>query len=107
MRADQAALLQGNVKILMVGNATATLIAVLMLGGGTAPWALWPWVALQAANIGFNSWAAWRVGQRPATPRNAQRRLRASAIASATSGLLWALGVRCSGRPVTSHRSCC
>ena len=93
VRADQAALLQGNVKSLMLGNAAATLIAVLMLGSGAAPWALWPWVALQAANIGFNSWAAWRVGQRPATPRNAQRRLRAAAIASTTSGLLWALGV--------------
>jgi len=93
VRADQAALLQGNVKSLMLGNAAATLIAVLMLGSGAAPWALWPWVALQAANIGFNSWAAWRVGKRPATPRNAQRRLRAAAIASTTSGLLWALGV--------------
>ena len=93
VRADQAALLQGNVKSLMLGNAAATLIALLMLGSGAAPWALWPWVALQAANIGFNSWAAWRVGKRPATPRNAQRRLRAAAIASTTSGLLWALGV--------------
>ena len=99
VRADQAALLQGNVKSLMLGNAAATLIAVLMLGSGAAPWALWPWVALQAANIGFNSWAAWRVGQRPATPRNAQRRLRAAAIASTTSGLLWALGVAVLWRP--------
>ena len=54
---------------------------------------------MQAANIGFNSWAAWRVGQRPATPRNAQRRLRASAIASTTSGLLWAAGVAVFWRP--------
>jgi signal transduction histidine kinase len=83
----------------MLGNAAATLIAVLMLGSGAAPWALWPWVALQAANIGFNSWAAWRVGARPATPRNAQRRLRAAAIASTTSGLLWALGVAVLWRP--------
>jgi signal transduction histidine kinase len=92
-------LLQGNVKSLMLGNAAATLIAVLMLGSGAAPWALWPWVALQAANIGFNSWAAWRVGTRPATPRNAQRRLRAAAIASTASGLLWALGVAVLWRP--------
>jgi len=99
VRADQAALLQGNVTSLMMGNAAATSIAVLMLGGGAARWALWPWVALQAANITFNGWAGWRVRRRPATPRNAQRRLKAAAVASTISGLLWALGVAVLWRP--------
>jgi signal transduction histidine kinase/CheY-like chemotaxis protein len=33
------------------------------------------------------------VASRPATPRNAQRRLRAATVASTLSGLLWAVGV--------------
>jgi signal transduction histidine kinase/ActR/RegA family two-component response regulator len=81
------------VKSLMLGNAAATLIAVLMLGSAAEPWALWPWVALQAANVAFNSRAAWRISRRPATPRSAPRRLGAAALASTVSGLLWAAGV--------------
>jgi len=93
VQVEQATLLQGNVKSLMLLYALVTVISALMLGGGAAPWALRLWLALQAANVAFNGWAAWRIARRPATPSNAPRRLRAAAWACTISGLLWAMGV--------------
>lgn len=93
VQVEQATLLQGNVKSLMLLYALVTVIAALMLGGGATPWALGLWLSLQAANVAFNGWAAWRIARRPATPSNAPRRLRAAARACTLSGLLWAMGV--------------
>ena len=99
VRADLAALLQGNVIALMLGTAATLVVAVGMLREGAAPWALWPWVALQVVNATVNAWAGWRVGRRAATPRNAQRRLAAASRACLVSGLLWAAGVLVLWRP--------
>ena len=91
--ADQATLLQTNVKLQMLAYASVTALAALMLGSEVTPWALWLWLALQTANVVFNLWAAQRLARRPTTPRNAPRRLRAAAWACRVSGLLWAVGV--------------
>jgi signal transduction histidine kinase len=90
---DQANALQGNVLGLMAGNIAISVFVAWLLRDAAHPALVWGWFALQVSNGLFNGWAGWRVGRRPASPRSAPRRLRAAAIASTISGLLWGAGV--------------
>lgn len=91
--ADQANSVQGNLLLLVVGNAITAVVAAWIMLGPSPLWQVMAWLAVQLGLAGLSLVQALSIRRRPATPRNAARRLRSNTVGIGISGALWAVGV--------------
>lgn len=88
--ADQANSVQGNLKWLIAANAVVCVVGAWIMVNPAPAWQVGLWLAVQ---LNLSATQGPRVGRRPATPRNAARRLRTNTIGIGIGGALWAVGV--------------
>jgi len=91
--ADQANAIQGNLLLLVVGNAITAVVAAWIMVDPAPLGPVLAWLALQLGLAALSLAQALRIRQRPAVPRNAARRLRSNTLGIAVSGVVWAAGV--------------
>jgi two-component system, sensor histidine kinase len=91
--ADQAHALQGNAAPLMIGSALTTGVAGWTFWSAVSRPALLVWMGVMLVYCALNLYASLKIANRPASLRNAARRLRHSAIACLISGVLWGAGL--------------
>jgi len=91
--ADQANSIQANLLLLIVGNAITAIVAAWIMVDPAPLWQVLAWLAVQLGLAALSLAQALRIRRRPATPRNAARRLRGNTIGIGVSGALWAAGV--------------
>ncbi|MBI5716235.1 MAG: hybrid sensor histidine kinase/response regulator [Burkholderiales bacterium] len=91
--AEQANSIQGNIFLLIVGNAITAVVAAWIMVDPAPLGPVLAWLAVQLGLAALSLAQALRIRHRPATPRNAARRLRGNTIGIAISGAVWAFGV--------------
>ncbi|MBL8345722.1 MAG: hybrid sensor histidine kinase/response regulator [Rubrivivax sp.] len=91
--ADQANSIQGNIFLLIGGNAITAAVAAWIMVDPAPLWQVLVWLGVQLGLAVLSLAQALRIRHRPATPRNAARRLRGNTIGIAISGAVWAVGV--------------
>ncbi|MBL8384710.1 MAG: hybrid sensor histidine kinase/response regulator [Burkholderiales bacterium] len=91
--ADQANSIQGNIFQLIGGNAITAVVAAWIMVDPAPLSQVLVWLGVQLAFAALSLAQALRTRHRPATPRNAARRLRGNTVGIGVSGALWAIGV--------------
>ena len=91
--ADQANSIQGNIFQLIGGNAITAVVAAWIMVNPAPLSQVLVWLGVQLAFAALSLLQAMRIRRRPATPRNAARRLRSNTIGIGVSGALWAIAV--------------
>ena len=91
--AEQANSIQGNLFLLIVGNAITAVVAAWIMVNPAPLGPVLVWLGVQLGLAALSLVQAQRIRNRPATPRNAARRLRGNTIGIAISGVVWAVGV--------------
>jgi signal transduction histidine kinase len=91
--ADRANTIQGNIFPLIAGNAITAVVAAWIMVNPAPLAQVLVWLGAQLGLGALSTVQALRIRHRPATPRNAARRLRGNTVGIAISGALWAIGV--------------
>ena len=90
--AEQADAVYGNIKGLMFGNAIVATTCAWAFLQGSHTTGVWIWLSAQLIMNALGFWSERRP-RRPATARNAARRLRAITLGVSFGGWMWAAGL--------------
>jgi two-component system, sensor histidine kinase len=93
IKAEQARALGGNLLGLSLGYLAIAVAAAWMLRDSTSRTVVWGWFIVQVVLCGMSLRGAFIARKRPATLRNAPRRLGNSTLSALLAGLAWAAGV--------------